>query len=96
MPSSRKDVTFPDWVEAIDDECLSETVKEALQARSTAIRSGAKAHKNCRAALDSADKTLDQIEFGRISGSRACTKAVTAMRKYTVAAEYSAPSARRR
>jgi len=93
MPASRKDIAFPEWVENIDDACLSEAVKEALIARSSAIRSGAlKSHKVCKAKFESAETTIEQIEFGRVTGAIACKKAATAMRKYAVADECAEPS----
>jgi hypothetical protein len=96
MALSRKDVTFPAWVERIRDACLSEAVKEVLQARGTAIRSGALQDKNCLSAFRSADMTIEQIEYGRVQGKPACAKAATALRKFTTAAECAAPSATRR
>lgn len=95
MPARRREFYFPPWVERIDDTCLSEAVKEALIARDHALRSGATEHRGCRGVFKSAEKTLDQIEFARVMGSRACLKAATAVRKFTMAAECSAPSARR-
>lgn len=95
MPASRKDITFPSWVSALRDDCLTESVKEALLARNSALRSGALEDKNCAAAFRSADATIDQIEFGRVIGRVACQKATTAMRKFTVAAECALPTAKR-
>jgi hypothetical protein len=96
MPASRKDITFPPWVERLGDDCLAESVKEALLARSTAVRSGALKDKHCKPVFRSADTTIEQIEFGRVSGPLACTKAVTAMRKFATAAECAAPTVKTR
>ena len=96
MPASRKNIMFPEWVENTPDACLSEALKEALLARNSAIGSGVlKSGKACKASFESAENTIEQIEFGRVHGSVACRKAATAMRKYTVAAECAEPTAKK-
>jgi hypothetical protein len=81
VPASRKRredaILFAPWVEAIEDTCLQAVVVEALIARKTAVT----AHGDPKI-IESGDKTLDSIEFGRITGAAACKKAATAVRKF--------------
>ena len=84
----------PEWVEELADVCLQTTVEEALWARHYAVRWGALEHKSCRAALASADATLQRIADRRVIGNSACKKAADALRKYNTAAECAHPTAR--
>lgn len=96
MPPKKKNMLMaPRWVDALDNDCLWETVREALQAKASAIRQGAEEHKACRAVMRSADKTIDAIEKGDVQGTEACKKAAVAVRKYSTALECARPSARR-
>jgi hypothetical protein len=85
----------PAWMEELDP-CLYNVVLEAIVARHAAERAGAMKYAGCRAAIESADVTLDMIADGRTTGTAACKKAVDAVRKYTQALEGAMPSTRRR
>jgi hypothetical protein len=91
----KKIFNWPEWVQSIEDPRLSATVREALFAGDTAVEAGAKKYKNCQRALRSAEQTLDQIRFGRVTGKAACRKAADAIRKFTTAAECAEPTAKR-
>lgn len=92
MPARERNIIFPAWSEDLPDTCLRKVVRQAVIARSDAVDNGALKHKSCRAVFESADKTLDQIEFHRITGDIACTKAATALRKFNTAAECGHPT----
>jgi len=88
MPHKRidkLDIIVHEWIDNLHDQCLASMLVEALVARHLAIRAGAKKHKATRAALVAGDATVEQIEYGRVSGASACRKAATALRKYTQA-----------
>jgi hypothetical protein len=87
MPRKRIDsfIIVHEWIENLDDQCLANMLVEALVARHFAVKAGAKKHKATRAAIDTGDATVEQIEYGRVSGASACRKAATALRKYTQA-----------
>lgn len=91
----KKTLGLPDWVEKLDDTCLYQTVVEALVARQFAMSQGAQEHKACKAALHSADATLEQIASGRVTGTAACRKAADSLRKYNTAGECAHPTASR-
>jgi hypothetical protein len=91
----KKVLGVPAWVEELDP-CLQNIIVEALVARRAAELAGAMKHAGCRAALESADLTLDMIADGRATGTIACKKAADALRKYTQALEGMMPSTRRR
>jgi hypothetical protein len=95
MPLRQRYLQYPEWVENLPDTCLVNAVKEAITTRDSAIRGGARDHKACRAALGSGEKILDQIEFGRVTGEKACSKAAVAVRKFNTAVECAHPTARR-
>jgi hypothetical protein len=65
------------WVNKIDDRCLRDVVLEALIARNAAVRANGDDK-----TIAAGDATLEQIEYGRVSGRRACRKAATAVRKF--------------
>lgn len=97
MPHRRLDKILrpPAWVERLADPCLHTTIIEALVARQAAMAQGAPTHRPCRNVFEAAERTLDQIGLGRVTGKEACRKAADALRKYNTAAECAHPSAKR-
>ena len=96
MPPRKRKIPWPAWVNALDDMCLREGVREALTARETALSLGANKKQGCVGAFRSAETTLDQIEFGRVTGQAACKKAAVALRKYTNAVDCAVPPPKKR
>ena len=86
------------WTDDIEDDCLFEEVAEAIVARARAVRRGALDDdaEECAKAMRSGDRTLKQIEDGRVTGEAACKKAAVALRKFATAAECARPTARRK
>lgn len=97
MPIKKRlgELSAPEWVDAIEDECLWEIVMEAYVARLSATRRGADDDPSCDAVLRSGDTTMQMIRDGRIRGREECRKAASAVRKYNTAAECARPTASR-
>lgn len=91
MPHKRRNVSFPKWIDDIDDDCLRVILEEAVVARRRVIRAGSD-NPRCRGAFRSAEATMDQLEYGRIRGAQAHKRATDAVRKYATALECATPS----
>ncbi len=87
---------WPEWVSEIKDHCLKDVVREVIVAHDKAVEAGAARYKNCRNALKSGEKTIEQIRYGRVTGLTACKTAADALRKLTSALECAEPTATRR
>jgi hypothetical protein len=90
MPLSAKVKNYspmPTWVSHIDNDCLREEVREAIDARSWAIDRGAERHPNSAKLLRIGDSILERIEDNRFHGDTACAKAAVALRKFNSAGE---------
>ena len=89
MPHKPNEVEVPEWVETLagDDFCLYETVLEALVARRKATLFGADGSARCERLFRAADKTVEQIRYGRRDsrGRSPYKQAADALRKYTLA-----------
>jgi len=83
-------LVLDEWIERTDDACLYEVLIEAVVARHRAIHAGARKHADTNGALEAGDATMLQIEAGRYESAAACTRAATAVRKYTQAYDRSA------
>lgn len=84
----------PEWVRQIDNACLQEEVREAIDARSWAIDRGAQRHPSGAKLLRIGDDILARIEDGRLDGIAACRKAAVAVRKFNTAGEHALSTAR--
>jgi hypothetical protein len=94
MPYKRRNYSpMPAWVNAIDNDCLREVVREAVDAQSWAIDRGAERHPSGRKLLSVGDDILQRIEDGRLKGDAACKKAAVALRKFNTAGEHARPTA---
>jgi hypothetical protein len=92
-------LVIPSWVDGLGDECLRDTVLEALIAKHDADKAGVdpRADKDpCASAYRSGEETLAQIKHGRYDERQACRRAATAVRKYNTARECALPTARRK
>lgn len=83
----------PEWVHAIENACLYEEVREAINARSWAIDRGAKLHSSGAKLLRIGDDILARIEDGRLRDKDACRKAAVAIRKFNTAGEHARSTA---
>lgn len=88
MPHARIDWPLPEWVETISDRCLYTTILEAYVARQFAIKWGARRYRDLGAIFDAAEKTLQMVADGRVTGELACKRAADALRKYVSAGEF--------
>lgn len=81
MPARKKEydeaVQVASWIDALDSSCLREVVTEAFVARRMAVRA-----KGSDKIIASGDSTLEQIQFGKYTGDKACQKATVALRKF--------------
>ena len=94
MPYKRHNYSpMPSWVNAIDNQCLQEVVREAVDAQSWAIDRGAANHPSAAKLLRIGDDILLRIEDGRLSGDLACKKAAVALRKFNTAGEHALSTA---
>lgn len=83
----------PEWVHAIENDCLQNVVREAIDARSWAIDRGADKHPSGSKLLRIGDEALAAIEHGRSKGDAACKKAAVACRKFNAAGEHAQSTA---
>jgi len=95
-PKHKLDLNIPEWVDRLpgEEKCVWENVVEALVARRAAIKAGAESNKACNAALRAGDATLERLSEGRKGNRSAAKQATDALRKYVVAQECAAPTAR--
>jgi hypothetical protein len=84
---TRNLVPFPAWVDAIEDRCLEEVVREALSAKSWAVSKGALDNPKALDLIRRADEGVEAIERGDAKGHAACRRAASAARKYNSAGE---------
>jgi len=75
--NDRSDVRWPEWVDALEDLELRDTVREAFAARERATNCGAPAR-----SMQLADRHLAAIAEGRVSGKAAKYRAAAAGRRY--------------
>ena len=85
---------MPAWLQHIENDCLREELREAIDARSWAIDRGAEHHSSASKLLRIGDDILERIEDGRLQGATACRKAAVATRKFNTAGEHAASTAR--
>lgn len=94
LPYKRRNYSpMPAWVIAIDNDCLREVVREAVDAQSWAIDRGAELHPSAAKILRIGDEILGRIESGQLKGDTACRKAAVALRKFNTAGEHAKPTA---
>lgn len=84
---------IPEWVRQLENSCLQEEVREAIDARSWAIDRGAEHHPSAMKLLRIGDDILAKIEEGRLRGDVACRKAAVAVRKFNTAGEHAKSTA---
>jgi hypothetical protein len=84
---------MPAWVSKIDNECLREVVREAIDAKSWAIDRGAEKRPSAAKLLRVGDDILARIEDGRLKGDVACRRAAVAARKFNTAGEHAKSTA---
>jgi hypothetical protein len=86
-------LSVPSWIKAIENDCLRELLVEVFVAQFHAEEDGARNHPQCKAALKSAETTLQMIADGRVTGKQAWKKATDALRKFNTARECAKPTA---
>jgi hypothetical protein len=84
---------IPEWARRLENPCLQEEVREAINARSWAIDRGARNHPSAAKLLRIGDDILSRIEDGRLRGDEACKKAAVALRKFNTAGEHARSTA---
>jgi hypothetical protein len=65
------------WIDALDDMCLRTIVIQAFEARRVAVDTKSKPK-----LVAAGDRSLEQIEFGKVRGEKAWRAATTALRKF--------------
>lgn len=78
---------MPEWLYAIEDNCLREVARAMLDARSWAIDRHADKHKIAVKTFEVAKKKLAIVQEGRGTSAELCKAAALALRKYNTAGE---------
>jgi hypothetical protein len=65
------------WVDALEDRCLRTIVVEAFMSRQRAAEASGSPK-----LIAAGDKSLEQVEFGRVHGERAWLVATSALRQF--------------
>jgi hypothetical protein len=84
---------MPEWAYGLENTCLQEEVREAIDARSWALDRGADKHPSGAKLLRVGDKILHEIEHRIVRGDKACRKAAQATRKFNTAGEHARSTA---
>jgi hypothetical protein len=86
---------MPAWVNAIENDCLRELTREAIDALSWAIDRGAERHKNAAKLLRVGNEKLEVVKEGRLDLGGLSRAAAVALRKFNQAGEQATPTATR-